>query len=777
MYYKSHLYITFYLSFSYLFSQITGNVVDSKTGEPLPSVNVVSGEKGISTDANGIFSIEVTTKEPLIFSHVGYETISKEAKNGMVIRLVPKLIDVNEIVVYSGLNEESIHKSGHNASVIGQSELKRLSYDHFQTLTSQVPNLNWAGGTSRPRYFQIRGIGERSQYFGEGAPNFSVGFILDDMELSGLGMLGNLFDLNQIEVFRGPMSSVFGTNSLAGLISLRSNNPGDTLRIKSLLSGGTDNYLSLGTMLNLPVNNKLQFRFSGSILQSDGFRYNKFKESSDSNKKDEQFIRVKLNYKPLKNFKVLSTLIYAELDNGYDSWAPDNNTDFHTYSDDTGEDSQKTLGGSVRINLNSNNKYKFTSISAYTKTNLTHSYDGDWANDQYWYSNHGFDSQVEGWSYEFFDKNDKERKSTSQDFRLSFHDLILGVFYKNLIESDEANGYLFGGLSNSAKSQYDFGVYSGYFKYDWKINPKIKLTTNYRLEKNTIDYSGQSEGMDYYYNTINLPNVKHSNSFFMNGYRASIIIKKTQSLNYFGSIAKGYKSGGVNQQPYINNKNRNYGPEELRTLELGIKYFSDKIYTNINLFHGLRANQQISISSQQIEGDPNSFIFFTSNAGSGTIGGIELESKIKFNQNTAINISGSLLDSWVDKFTYTIENDELANGGSREAAMAPKISGSMNLQHRNTWGYESILKISYKSNYYYSDSHNNQSKAYTVTDLSVAKEVGKNFIFTLWGTNILDERYSTRGFYFGLVPPDYPDQLFESYADPRQIGISIANKF
>ena len=73
------------------------------------------------------------------------------------------------------------------------------------------------------------------------------------MELSGLGMLGNLFDLNQIEVFRGPMSSVFGTNSLAGLISLRSNNPGDTLRLKSLLSSGTDNYLSLGTLLNLQI--------------------------------------------------------------------------------------------------------------------------------------------------------------------------------------------------------------------------------------------------------------------------------------------------------------------------------------------------------------------------------------------------------------------------------------------------------------------------------------------------------------------------------------------
>ena len=100
MFYKSYLYFTAYLFFSFyfLFSQITGNVVDSRTGKPLSSVNVVSSEKGISTDDKGAFSIEVTTNEPLIFSHVGYETTSKKAKNGMVIRLVPKLINVNEIV-------------------------------------------------------------------------------------------------------------------------------------------------------------------------------------------------------------------------------------------------------------------------------------------------------------------------------------------------------------------------------------------------------------------------------------------------------------------------------------------------------------------------------------------------------------------------------------------------------------------------------------------------------------------------------------------------------
>jgi len=94
----------------------------------------------------------------------------------MSVKLKAIILRSQEIVVRAGLKEESHQRSTNSVTVIDAATIKRADGSHFQDVMESIPNFNAAGGTSRPRYFQIRGIGERSHYFAEGPPNFSVGF-------------------------------------------------------------------------------------------------------------------------------------------------------------------------------------------------------------------------------------------------------------------------------------------------------------------------------------------------------------------------------------------------------------------------------------------------------------------------------------------------------------------------------------------------------------------------------------------------------------------------
>ena len=93
--------------------------------------------------------------------------------------------------------------------ILLQSEdIDRGRHQHFEDAIALIPNLNSSGGTSRARYFQIRGIGELSQFSGEGPPHFYVGYIVDNIDFSGIGMIGQLYDMKQIEIFKpGTLSS------------------------------------------------------------------------------------------------------------------------------------------------------------------------------------------------------------------------------------------------------------------------------------------------------------------------------------------------------------------------------------------------------------------------------------------------------------------------------------------------------------------------------------------------------------------------------------------
>ncbi len=108
---------------------------------------------------------------------------------------------LNEVVITGTYRPAAEIDVPASVSVLDATTLREAGQQHLEDVLALVPNLNWAGDTSRPRYFQIRGIGELEQY--QGAPNPSVGLLIDDIDFSGLGGAATLFDVDHIEVLRG----------------------------------------------------------------------------------------------------------------------------------------------------------------------------------------------------------------------------------------------------------------------------------------------------------------------------------------------------------------------------------------------------------------------------------------------------------------------------------------------------------------------------------------------------------------------------------------------
>src|ERR1700680_5319280 len=130
---------------------------------------------------------------------------------------------LDEIVVTAGLRATSVAELPQSVTVLGLDTLRAAGVQHFEDVLGLIPDLSWAAGTSRPRFYQLRGIGEVEQY--QGAPNPSVGFLIDDIDFSGVGMPATLFDVRQVEVLLGPQGTVYGANALAGLITVRTEDP------------------------------------------------------------------------------------------------------------------------------------------------------------------------------------------------------------------------------------------------------------------------------------------------------------------------------------------------------------------------------------------------------------------------------------------------------------------------------------------------------------------------------------------------------------------------
>ena len=196
---------------------INSTIVDNNNN-PLHNATITCDNNYTISDKNGEFSIRCKTLSTIYISHIGYKQYQINPTNILDIIILESISIVNEeIKVYGGLNSS---KSDTRIKIINKSSFNLNGKENFQDIIQSNPELNFAGGTSTPRYIQIRGLGELSQFSGEGAPHFYIGLFLDDINFTGIGGISLLDDINQIEIFKGPQSTSFGANAMAGAINM-----------------------------------------------------------------------------------------------------------------------------------------------------------------------------------------------------------------------------------------------------------------------------------------------------------------------------------------------------------------------------------------------------------------------------------------------------------------------------------------------------------------------------------------------------------------------------
>uniref|UniRef100_UPI00404794A4 TonB-dependent receptor n=1 Tax=Shewanella baltica TaxID=62322 RepID=UPI00404794A4 len=684
--------------------------------------------------------------------------------------------EMEVMVVTADFRSSSLEKMPSSITVIDSQKIQDESAQHFEDLLNSIANFNWSGGSSRPKYFQIRGVGEQEQY--QGAPNSSVGYIIDDIDLSGIGMVSSMYDLQQVEVLRGPQGTRYGANALAGLIYLKSNDPTDVFEHGAEVSLGDDDLRTFSGFSSGPLTDsgKLLYRVSLQQHQQNGYHENLYLGRDDTNGRDEFSGRAKLRWYATDDLQFDLTVLHADFDNGYDVWSL-TNSPTQTTSDQPGVDSQRTTGAGFKATYSGAETFELTSLTSFANTDHHYSYDGDWSNPEYWASKQcSENSNLAPCQYDYFWDKTGQRKTVSQEFRLSSTELgrifadstdwLLGVYGMNLKEDNQLYSEYNTWPDEVLDSEYEATNYALFGQLDTDLSSDYALSVGLRLERRNSHYSD-----------TNNDNFDPSETMWGGHIAVSKVLN--DSHNAYVRVARGYKAGGFNMTlPVELNDKKEFSTETLYNYEIGLKshWLAGLIDTNLALFYMDRQDQQVA-ASQQDPDKPQRFILFTENAGSSNNYGAELDATWYATDNLQVYSSLGWLETAYGDYQYQDKYGTEVDLTGRDLAHSPHFTYSLGGTYRANSGWFANLNLSGKSEFYYSDSNESRSEPYTIVNARVGYEASAWSAY-LWGRNLFNEEYGVRGFYFGNEPDNgWTEKQYIRYGDPRQIGVTFNVKF
>ncbi len=664
---------------------------------------------------------------------------------------------IEEVIVSSDFREAQLKNIPTSISVINSDVIDQRNSRHLEDLLALTPNVNFASGASRGRYFQIRGIGERSQFV---APlNPSVGTYVDGIDFTGFGGAATLLDIDQVEVLRGSQGTRFGANALAGVINLKSADP--TAESKGYAKTSLSSYggRNLETAFGGAVNDQWLYRVATGKTLSDGFIENTTLNTQDTNNIDESTSRLKLRYVAADNLTVDFTALHLDIDNGYDAFSLDENRT--TMSDEPGHDRQKTTAFAVNSYWDKSNRVSINTIVTSNRTDAEYGYDEDWT---------GPDLQP---GYQAFDNYLRDIARDSAEIRwvsgaegqIFGSDWLAGIYHQSST-IDLTRDYTYDDIFTS---QYDTKSSSLFAQLSSPLRHNLALTSGLRVEKWQSDYSDSMQ-------------INGENSETLVGGKLALELSTTADNLVYLSLTRGYKAGGFNSSAELPNEaDRHFDTEFQWNYELGGKFYSPdgNMSNRITAFYTDRQDLQLKSSTAVTnETGGASFIDFTTNAGKGYSYGVEWEMTWQMHDNLSLSSSLGVLKT---KITEHNNSDPTAFSlKDRSAAHAPEYNFATSVQYAISNNLTATIELEGKDKFYYSDSHNYQSQAYKLVNARLTYQAN-DYQITAFINNTANKDYGVRGFAGWDADPrsgeGYDETQFEQLGAPKVIGLSVRADF
>lgn len=599
-----------------------------------------------------------------------------------------------EIVVTAEKYNSTIQNTPISLSALSGRQLMDQGITSVEEIARDVPGLSTRSAGPGLTEYEARGLASN----GGAAP--TVGFYLDEIPLSppALSQSGkvvidpDLYDVDRVEVLRGPQGTLYGSGSMGGTVKVITNQPklgvfeGSVEGTVSNTEGGGSNG-SGNFMLNLPIGETLALRVVGSDLYRSGWidlvalgpptaqnpwfqlgvptqgnvtRVPPVSVIHDANDERLWGGRVSLLFKPSEDFSILLTDFEQRMAlGGYDlvdgsptGASPSNVTHAHYEVFPLREglhDSISIYGLTINANLG------FADLTSATSYFDRLNWQTQEASESLYYSNGGAAPLVPV-PYSEVDPS----RQFSQEIRLTSHDTdrlhwVAGAFYSSLHSVWQE---LSSSPANASPQTPDGSYFTSYNPYTVKqtalfADGSYKLDAHWKLAAGVRWYDYKSEqdefswGLDAPYPNPQVAPVQVTKAADHGvNPRINLSYEPDGDLNLYATIAKGFRPGGANQilpsGPPINCQagTLSFGPDSVWNYEIGEKarLFDNWLTINSDVYY-IKWN-----GVQQVITLPCGYQYYN-NAGDGRSFGPELEVNAKLSDHWSMTLSGAYTDS------------------------------------------------------------------------------------------------------------------------------------